>query len=95
MDPVAFVKCERCGALSGTRRSLCDACAHEVGRPHYSDAEIAAAELEDRIARQRAALAASFTAAAEQQANPPAWEANPLGLSGRLIRGYRHWRNKR
>lgn len=23
------------------------------------------------------------------------WEANPFGLSGRVIRGYRHWRNKR
>lgn len=23
------------------------------------------------------------------------WEANPFGLSGRLIRGYRHWRSKR
>jgi hypothetical protein len=23
------------------------------------------------------------------------WEANPFGVSGRLIRGYRHWRNKR
>jgi hypothetical protein len=23
------------------------------------------------------------------------WEANPLGLSGRVIRGYRHWRRKR
>jgi predicted amidophosphoribosyltransferase len=23
------------------------------------------------------------------------WEANPYGLSGRMIRGYRHWRRKR
>lgn len=23
------------------------------------------------------------------------WEANPFGLSGRVIRGYRHWRRKR
>jgi hypothetical protein len=23
------------------------------------------------------------------------WEANPLGLSGRVVRGYRHWRDKR
>jgi len=23
------------------------------------------------------------------------WEANPEGLSGRLVRGYRHWRHKR
>jgi hypothetical protein len=23
------------------------------------------------------------------------WQANPTGLSGRLIRGYRHWRYKR
>lgn len=23
------------------------------------------------------------------------WEANPFGLSGRLIRGYKHWRHKR
>jgi hypothetical protein len=23
------------------------------------------------------------------------WEANPFGLSGRLVRGYRHWRHKR
>jgi hypothetical protein len=23
------------------------------------------------------------------------WEANPFGVSGRVIRGYRHWRNKR
>jgi hypothetical protein len=23
------------------------------------------------------------------------WEANPDGLSGRLVRGYRHWRHKR
>jgi hypothetical protein len=26
---------------------------------------------------------------------PHQWEANPDGLSGRLIRGYRHWRDKR
>jgi hypothetical protein len=23
------------------------------------------------------------------------WEANPFGLSGRVVRGYRHWRHKR
>lgn len=26
---------------------------------------------------------------------PRRWEADPAGLSGRLIRGYRHWRHKR
>lgn len=26
---------------------------------------------------------------------PRRWEANPAGLSGRVIRGYRHWRHKR
>lgn len=25
----------------------------------------------------------------------PGWEANPNGLSGRMIRGYRDWRHKR
>jgi hypothetical protein len=27
--------------------------------------------------------------------NPSSWQANPAGLSGRLIRGYRNWRYKR
>jgi hypothetical protein len=27
--------------------------------------------------------------------NQQKWEANPDGLSGRLVRGYRHWRTKR
>ena len=35
----------------------------------------------------------------EAMANGPGtsgrWEANPYGLSGRVVRGYRHWRNKR
>lgn len=25
----------------------------------------------------------------------PRWEANPDGVSGRMVRGYRHWRTKR
>lgn len=27
--------------------------------------------------------------------SPSNWEANPSGVSGRLVRGYRHWRHKR
>jgi hypothetical protein len=23
------------------------------------------------------------------------WEANPAGVSGRMVRGYKHWRHKR
>jgi hypothetical protein len=23
------------------------------------------------------------------------WQANPMGVSGRIVRGFRHWRNKR
>jgi hypothetical protein len=40
------------------------------------------------------ARAAMYSAILEGQA-AYGWQANPTGLSGRVVRGYKHWRYKR
>lgn len=40
-------------------------------------------------------LASESASPLARTADRPRWEANPSGFSGRLVRGYRHWRHKR
>jgi hypothetical protein len=53
-------------------------------------------ERRDGLDYERAESEAAFERIAEANSRiPQAWEANRSGLSGRFIRGYRHWRYKR
>lgn len=50
-------------------------------------------EVEDKRLQLKADLAQVSTQGGPYSTGK--WEANPFGLSGRVIRGYRHWRRKR
>jgi hypothetical protein len=61
------------------------------------ETSIAAAEqiFRELPAKMAEASRRSSETIAEMHALPRGWEANPFGVSGRVIRGWRHWRNKR